>query len=197
MSRDLAKATTEYSAAARELGDVVRVRLQRLAPRAEAEAKGNATSRPKVRSGALRRSIHGRADVDLLGASLTLTAGEDGTSTGRYASLQEYGGVVRAIRSRYLAIPVGPARTAAGASRYTSPRDVAGLSWHPGREGGMLGKVTGKGKSARFEPWFLLRREVRVPETRFIGRALEWARQQAPQALSGVLQDGVGARHAG
>lgn len=194
MSRDLAAAATDYRAARQGVAEALQRRLLGLALDAEGQAKRNATERPRVRSGALRRSITGRAEIGLDAATLTLTAGEDGTSTGRYASLQEYGGVVRAIRSQYLAIPVGPAKTAAGVARYASPRDVPGLFFRPTAAGGLLLRGRKRGPP---ELLYVLRRQVTIPAARYIGRALDWARAEAPRRVDGVLADALPSSKAG
>ena len=193
MSRTLRDAASDYREAARG-GLLVAIRRRLLASllTIEGQAKDNATTRPRVRSGILRRSIVGNIEQTGSTTAIVITAGGDGKAES-YASLQEYGGVVRATRSRYLAIPVGPAKTGAGVSRYQSPREVAGLVWRPGREGGMLGKETGKGKRAKFVPWFLLRRQVTVPETAFVRRAIEAGRAGAGEAVALGLREAINA----
>lgn len=85
----------------------------------------------------------------------------------KYALLHEYGsaglpgGVVRPKRSRYLAIPVGPALTPAGVARYQSPRQVQGLFVARGRRSGKL--FMGRVEQGEVKAYFLLRDSVRVP----------------------------------
>jgi len=57
--------------------------------------------------------------------SLTLSIYSDS----KYAPIHEFGGTIVPRNTKYLAIPLGPAKTAAGVSRYKSPRDVPGLKF--------------------------------------------------------------------
>lgn len=109
-----------------------------------------------VRSGRLRSSM---------GQVTTVTGDIINTLLGSmgviYARIQEFGGVVRPKKSKYLAIPLGPAKTAAGVSRYASPRDVAGLVFFKSKKGALLlGMKTGAKKGARLVPWFVLVKSV-------------------------------------
>lgn len=47
----------------------------------------------------------------------------------KYATLQQYGGVVRAKRGKYLAIPQAAVKTPAGVPRYASPRNYPGKTF--------------------------------------------------------------------
>ena len=55
----------------------------------------------------------------------------------------------------------------------------------------MLGKVAGKGKRAKFTAWYLLRRQVTVPETAFVRRAIETGRSEATEAAGKALRESV------
>ena len=74
-----------------------------------------------IRSGNLRNQFTQQTSVNG-----TVVKTDIGDSV-NYARIQEYGGVITPKHSQYLAIPVGPALTAAGVSKYKSPRDVQGL----------------------------------------------------------------------
>lgn len=151
------------------LPGLLRPELIKAALHGEAEAKALAGSVLKVRGGALRRSIAGKVEGD---TTITLSAG-DGRKV-RYAAIHEYGGTIRPKNSKYLAIPVGPARTASGVSRYASPRDVPGLTFAQSRKGQpMLVKAEGKGKNGAGTVYFLLRRQVRIPARPFLGPAMK------------------------
>jgi phage gpG-like protein len=66
---------------------------RRIAQLAERRAKEAVSGRVlNVRSGALRRSIRGRHEVDGRGARVTLQAGSE---TVKYAHIHEYGGIIR------------------------------------------------------------------------------------------------------
>jgi hypothetical protein len=117
----------------------------------------------RMRSGSLARSFNYNV-LDQAG-KLTLVV----WSTSKYARLQEFGtkglpgGVLRPKNARALAIPVGPALTPSGVSKFTSPRQVAGLQvFKPRFKLPFLGMV-GRGKKAmRVTPWFLLRKSVKI-----------------------------------
>lgn len=115
------------------------------------------------RSGSLARSFNRNVfDQD---GKLTLVV----WTTSKYARLQEFGtaglpgGVLRPKKAKALAIPVGPALTGAGVSKFESPRQVAGLQvFKPRFKLPFLGMV-GRGKNAmRVTPWFLLRKSVKI-----------------------------------
>lgn len=147
------------------------------------EAQGNVQAkieeRLKVRTGALRRSPASRIEILDRWPQLTVSAGgaRGGRGELRYAALQEFGGTVRPVKGRFLAIPVGPALTAAGVPRYASPRDVPGLAYVQSRKGqpllvmaqnaGKVGKSGRAGGSAKGgtlagSVWYILRRSVTI-----------------------------------
>lgn len=188
MTRTLRQAAEDYErAAGGGLLEAMRRTLIGVALMGEAQARENATSSPKVRSGHLRRSISSETTLEASRVVLTLRAGEGATE--RYASAQEYGATVRPRRGKFLAIPVGRALTGAGVPRYPSPRAVPGLRFVPIRGGsmGLLVKDVGK-RNARSDTYFILLRSVRVPATRYIGRALDSIRPVAADRLADSLR---------
>ena len=138
---------------------------------AERASKDNASSFLEVRTGRLRSSIRGTADKDALVG--ILSAGERNKAEVKYARVQEKGGTIVPTRGQFLAVPTALAKTAAGVSRFASPRDVPGLVFHRSKKGGlMLGEwiLTGRGKSKKptFEPWFWLVRSVYLRPRRYL-----------------------------
>jgi len=132
---------------------------------AEGEAKLLATTRMRTRSGALRRSIRGTAS----GTTVTVTAGEHGGEPLKYARIQELGGTVRPTRAKYLSIPVGPALTAAGVSKYASPRQVPGLHFVQSLKGQpLLADQEGT-------VWFVLKKSVTIKAKHFLRDGLRAA----------------------
>ncbi len=108
------------AAASGELRDAVRLALVETAQRAEREAKLNATTRPRVRTGRLRGSIAWRVVPDTRGVTVAVGAGTQWGPRGevRYAAIQELGGWTR--------VPIG-SRTRAGVQRRAATaRTVAG-----------------------------------------------------------------------
>lgn len=151
--------------------------------------------RLQVRSGRLRASVE--YDVRDEGAAVTLALRAGGGAKDvRYARLQEYGGIVKPVVAKYLAIPVGPALTGRGTPRYPSPRDVPGLTFALSRRGQpMLVKRSderrGKRRTAQAgEVWYLLRRSVTIRGVHY----LRDARDAAAAALPVVIAEAVTAR---
>jgi len=138
---------------------------------AQGATQGLINQRLRVRSGFLQRSPAFRVEEVAALPELHVSAGGGQGKRGelRYAALQEYGGTVRPVKGKFLAIPVGPALTGAGVARYASARDVPGLSFIPTAGGGaVLGKSKGRGKNARMETWFILRRQVTIQGRYFV-----------------------------
>jgi len=166
--------------AGQELRALLRRTLVKEAVRIEADAKRNATTKPRVRSGRLRNSIRvsvidnedGSPDGPV---SLRVRAGGKGAL--RYAALQEYGGTVRSKRpGGYLAVPLGPAKTAAGVLRqeFARPlRTVPGLVCIRSKSGKLLlAREKGTGKKKTLEPLFVLVRSVTIQPKRYLRNAL-------------------------
>ena len=189
MNRDLHMLAQERAAAAESLPARLQRALLPVALRGEAVAKGYATDRPRARSGILRRSIKGLVATNGDEVTLTLGAGGEGSPAERYASLQEYGGTVRATRSKFLAIPIGAALTGAGVPRYRSPRDVPGLFFLPRGSGGLLLRGTKRGPP---EALFILRRSVTVPAARYIGRTWDDLVPAARTVAGDTLAEALG-----
>jgi hypothetical protein len=124
-----------------------------------------------TRSGDLKRSlgakVSGAGSADL---KLRLVSGGI-----PYARLQEYGGIVRPVRAKFLAIPLDANKTASGQARYPSPRQF--IASHPGetfflRSGSTLllmwkspsraaARSSGTGKGA--VPLWLFVKQVELP----------------------------------
>lgn len=123
-----------------------------------------------VRSGRLRASVQSNVK-DLDGEWLLFLRAGGGERDVRYANIHEKGGVIRPVHGKYLAIPLPIARTAAGVSRYKSPRDVpVPLTFAQSRKGQPL-LVESSGKNAG-RPWYVLRRQVVMPARPYLAPAL-------------------------
>lgn len=178
-------------------GDKLRKELRRfmvgVALEAEGEAKDNATRSPQVRSGTLRRSIAGT--VEARGDVLALTLSAGGRTGGQdlaYAALQEFGGIVRPKAAKWLAIPVGAAKTRAGVSR-GGPRMFGDLRFQPSanapQQKAYLVRDAGRGRSARSELLFVLVRRTEHRPHRYLGRAWDRVPPQVLEAMSGALRE--------
>ena len=184
--RELRKAVPiEMAAAATEVG-ARGVRLLR-----EGYLSG---ARLRVRSGRLRGTASSSVTRAFGSVALTVTVGRANDASLSYARIQEDGGTITPKRGRFLAIPVGPALTAAGVARYSSPRDVPGLRFQPIHGGAMgrLVKDTG-GKRGRSETWFLLVPSVKIKGTHYMRDAGALMTAAFPGVLSERLARRLGA----
>lgn len=138
----------------------------------ERSAKLNATTKPRARSGRLRASISGTVEADTGGYRLTLSAGgTGGRGEVNYARLQEEGGTVTARAGGYLRIPLAPALTGAGVDRFPGPLRVVAPNLFrvvPVNGRLFLEKTSGSG-AGQF--WYVLKKSVTVPATRFLSAA--------------------------
>lgn len=140
--------------------------LQTAALRSERAAKLSVTASGSQRSGRLRSSIRGLVrpvgtqDAEIV----TQAGGHVGGADVVYARVQEYGGVIRPVRAKYLAIPIHPATiTPAGVSRYRSPRDVPEeLTFITSKAGNKL-LINEAG-----EPYYVLYSSVNLKARRFL-----------------------------
>lgn len=172
------------SASARALMVGLRKDVATAALRAEARAKRNATTILHVRSGRLRASIRSLVEPSPDGLDLKLSAGggrEGGSSEVIYARIHELGGTIRPVKRKWLAIPLPPARTAAGVARYKTPLDVPDLHFVTSKRGNLL-LVKPDG-----EPWYVLRKRVDIPARPYLRPALEEASAELVPRLAGTL----------
>lgn len=112
--------------------------------------RGGGSGTVGVRSGRLRSSLGQVTTVN--GSLINTLLGSMGVV---YARIQEFGGTIRPKKGKYLAIPVGPALTAAGVARF-GPRDVEGLFFIKTANGGLLVRREGKGSRSRLVTYFVL-----------------------------------------
>jgi hypothetical protein len=174
----------------------IRPVVLRAALAGEALGKQNATTMLHVRTGRLRNSISGQVTEERDGKFiLELSAGgQGGQGEVKYARIQEKGGVIVPKKGRMLAIPVGPARTAAGVSRYASPRDVPGLHLAMTRNRqlvlvqGQSGKQTG-GKVKAGTVFFILVPSVRIPARPFLKPAADVIAKELTSAVQVILTE--------
>lgn len=190
----MANSVPEISLIFKRVGAAVPLTIQRVGARvaleAQAAAVDNVQARLATRTGSLKRSICGTSKVTGDGVEIHLRAGGEGKDL-RYAALQEYGGTVVPKNSKFLAIPVGPAKTASGDSRYASPRDVPGLALVQSRKGQyMLVKASdertgkrGKLKVSAGTVYFILRKSVTVPGQHYLSDALNQVAATVPDQL--------------
>lgn len=167
MSEPVSNLELRLKNAGKELVSTIRKRLYEAALTAEAEGKRNATTILHARTGRLRASIAGRVQEgpgDAL--DIVLRAGATTGADLPYAAIHEYGGVIRPVRRKWLAIPLPIAKTAAGVSRYQTPRDVPGLRFMLSKRGNaLLVDKTGV-------PWYVLRKSVTIPKRPYLLPAL-------------------------
>lgn len=156
----------------------------RAALMAEGQGKVNAGKLLKVRSGRLRASIAGTTRIRNDVFEIVLRAGGEGDANVSYAAIHEYGGIIRPKRGRFLTIPLKPAKTARGVSRFRSARDVPGLALVQSKKGQYM-----LVKSDTGEPWYLLRQRVAIPARPYLLPALEVAADDLAIGLKKLLGD--------
>lgn len=147
-------------------------------------------NRLAVRSGRLRNSVGMEVKATGEGIELEVWAGRDANV--RYAALQEHGGVVRPKRGRFLAIPVGPAKTGAGVTKggWESPRTApVKLRFVPIR-GGTMGRLVmdQRGKSTTA---YILVRSVKVKPTHYMRDTADAAKAAFPELFTAALERAV------
>lgn len=150
-----------------KLGGMPRLRRAFIAAGAKMEgrAKVNARSRMKVRTGGLSRSISYEVGLSTDSTQeLTLRAAKD------YAQRQDEGGTTRAAAGRYLRIPLPSALTAGGVDRFPGPLRIVAPDLFVcvrGPSGLVLLHKETK------QPWYVLRKQVTTPATRFMSDAVD------------------------
>lgn len=149
------KLAAKYARGSNEVVPMMRTVMSRTAMAATADLKqrmrGGGDS-VKTRSGRLRNSMGEETKAD--GSIIKTLIGSMGVI---YARIQEFGGLIKPKRGKYLAIPLAAAKTGAGVPRYASPRDVPDLVFLRSKKGNpILAKKVGKGKRARLVPMFVL-----------------------------------------
>jgi len=202
------------SEAGPRLARVLQRKAAALALRMQSRAVDNATTRPRSRTGSLRRSIAGRvvqtgrtvATVDTAGQaslfgrtvqgsplSVVLSAGgRTGGADVVYARAQDEGiEALRPKRRKWLALPTRDVKTAAGVARYASPRDYpAPLRFRLIRGG--VGKTALAALVERVAGedvvrWWL-RKEVQIPATGFARRAFVETEREVPNVLRDAVE---------
>lgn len=188
MSEPIGNLELRLKSAGKELVQTIRKRLYEAALKAEEYGKRNATTTLHARTGRLRASIAGRLESGPSGAlDLVLRAGGGKESKDvPYAAIHETGSVVVPVRRKWLAIPLPIAKTAAGVSRYQTPRDVPGLRFMLSRRGNAL-LVDKKGV-----PWYVLKKSVTIPARPYLLPALLKAgdrlQEQLMRDVPGILE---------
>jgi len=126
-------------------------------------ASGTGPATLGVRSGRLRSSV--RREIKAVGPWLSGRVFIEGKSRTNpvYAGVHEFGATIRPTRGRYLAIPLGAARSGAAGGVSKGPRDFAGGFFFRSRAGNLLFGVRTGGRVGRLIPLFVLKESVRIP----------------------------------
>lgn len=166
---------------------------------AEDKAKQNLSGRVlRVRSDHLRASTVGFVRQESGVIDVGVRAGgriSTGDAEVKYASLHEYGepAVLTPKRSKYLRIPLRPAKTEAGVDRFpTSLREsAAGLFYVRRAKNGKLYLFHKDTK----RPWYQLVRSVKVKKRPFVRPAMDIMiakfPKQAAKAIMGAIMEGM------
>lgn len=202
------------SEAGPRLARVLQRKAAALALRMQSRAVDNATTRPRSRTGSLRRSIAGRvvqtgrtvASVDSAGQaslfgrtvqgsplSVVLSAGgRTGGADVVYARAQDEGiEALRPKRRKWLALPTPDVKTAAGVARYASPRDYPTPLRFRLIRGGVgktaLAALVERVAGEDVVRWWL-RKEVQIPATGFARRAFVETEREVPNVLRDAVE---------
>ena len=168
-----------------ELRRVLYREAGKVSQRAVGEAHKNLTTRRRVRSGRLYASVRSEVKSTRGGIDVHLMAGgTDGRGSIRYARIQEEGGTVRPRRAKFLTIPLDPAKYPSGVSRFKTARDAPNLTLAVSAAGQymLVNKDTG-------EPWYLLRRRVKIKGKHYLRDAMRKAAGLMPPAVSEAFGD--------
>lgn len=169
---------------------------------ADAERFGRelAGDRMRVRTGNLRRSVGAKVEAVSDGAEVRLRAG-GGDRDVKYGRIQEEGGRITPKNGRYLAIPVGPALTSSGVSRYRSPRDVPNLVFLRSKSGQAMlvqasdqrntrGSLVKGGKAGTV--FYILKTSVSIRGKHYLRDALGRAERRLPDLFDARLAVALG-----
>ena len=123
---------------------------------------------PGVDTGNLRRAF-GQPARAVLNKSKLNSRNPEMTVGGRapQARILEKGGVVRPRRAKMLPVPIHRAAKLAQ-RRVSSVKQIKGLVMRRMGRSLFLGKVTGRGQGREFEPWFVLKRQIRIRKRPFV-----------------------------
>lgn len=106
----------------------------------------------------------------------------------KYARIQDQGGTVLPVRARMLAIPLDPVKTAAGASRYSSPLEDTGaghgmfLMRFAGKL--FLARIVGSKAARRVEFRWMLVPSVTLQGNGYVTRTVEAWKDRVPQFVA-------------
>jgi len=138
----------------------------------------------RIRSGSLFGSIAGGSLAKAEGIGLFVRAGglDKRGQPIRYAKIHEFGGEIRA-KGRMLAIPQGPAKTAARVSKAPSPLDFRGQLFLRADEKGvrLINQSTMK-------TWFILKSKVDIPARPYLRPGLKAVSQRMPDDLRKIVK---------
>lgn len=127
------------------------------------------------RTGALSRAFNHTTTKTTSGQSLLIWV--DNTVK-NYWRTHEEGKTITAKPGKSLAIPVGPALTPAGVSRFNSPRDVQGLFMvksHSKNRPGVVTASLGKIERGKVVVYFVLKKSVKIPPR--LGLSDKWRKE--------------------
>ena len=158
---------------------------------AEGEARKNATSRLRVRSGNLRRSIAGTVETDFGSSRVVLSAGGriQGGGEVPYAATQEYGATIRPVRRQWLAIPSSDVMTGAGVNRFGAPRNYPTPLVFVQKDSSfamLIDPADGRAK------WWL-RKQTTIKGKFYARDAIRATERQVEPGTASVLSDALGA----
>ncbi len=147
---------------------------------------GTKATRLSKRTGDLIASI--RRSIRFSG-KLTKSGGERRAFIGSpliYASIQEFGGTIRAKRAQYLTIPLPAAMDHRGIMLLPKARDYPNTFIAKSRKGNLI--IFQKKPGRKLIPLFVLKKEVVIPPRLNLGKALQLA---GTRFVSDVVEDAL------
>ena len=162
-----------------------------LASTAQAQARLNATTRLRSRSGNLRDSIAGTVETDLGSTRVVLSAGGriQGGGEVPYAASQEYGATIRPVRRQWLAIPSSDVMTGAGVNRFGSPRNYPSPLVFVQKDNSFAMLIDPDDGRAK---WWL-RKQTTIKGKFYARDAIRATERQVEPGTASVLSDALGA----
>ncbi|HNX82477.1 MAG TPA: HK97 gp10 family phage protein [Candidatus Omnitrophota bacterium] len=123
----------------------------------------------KVRTGRLRSSIQSRVSGEGWAMQAMIGSGVRNGKRVTYANILEDGGTIRPVSGQYLTIPLGAAKTSAGAPRFSARDVMNGMTPYTTSVilDGIIYGVTGN-KTSKLTPLFVLKRSVKIPAFRYM-----------------------------
>lgn len=143
--------------------------------------KMNVTNRIlKVRTGRLRASLNKMMKVDAEGLKTIVGSGVGVGRRVKYATILEVGGVIIPKRAKFLTIPLRPALTKAGVTKYPSARDYPNTI--------VFKNMIWQKEGRKLVPLFVLKKEVKIPAKRYMYKTAKQVAKKIGKIFIGAVE---------